>query len=127
MGSNAQTKFYSFVSGLQGPDYRDKIIKAYPNTELTFVSAGKLPYIGEGRVWVCECGCGERDPILIPYITSSVCAKESVKSARIEGIWVSPCTIPGSDPEEGIRHYGMEVWDEETDDLADVKFRLEGN
>jgi|AGFS01.1.fsa_nt_gi hypothetical protein len=117
----------SFVSGLTGPGYQMAIMNRFPLAQLTFAPADKLPYVGEGKVWVCDCGCGERDPVLVPYVTMSIIGVEGLQAARVEGIWVSPCTLPGLEPEDGLRHYGMDLWDNETDDLADPKVRLEGN
>lgn len=117
----------AFVSGLVGPDYQAAMVNRFPLANLNFVPAEKLPYIGEGKEWVCDCGCGERDPVLIPYVTSSRIGVEGLIDATVEGIWVSPCTRPGYDPEDGIRHFGLDLWDYERDDLADPKVRLEGN
>lgn len=119
--------FYKFLSTLQGSDYRAPILKQYPETEFDFPKPEKLPYVGEDKVWVCDCGCGERDPIMIPYATSSRIGKDGVISAVIEGIWVSPCVQRGSEPEYGIRHEGMDLWDLVTDDYADPAVRLEAN
>lgn len=122
-----KSEFYSFVSELSGNDYKQKLISQYPLANLEFFPMEKLPYLGESQVWVCDCGCGERDPILVPYVTYSRIGVEGLIEAEVEGIWVSPCILPGSDPEEGIRHFGMDAWDNEMDDLVDPKVRLEGN
>lgn len=117
----------AFVSGLVGPDYQASMVNRFPLANLNFVPAEKLPHIGECKEWVCDCGCGEQDPVLIPYVTSSSIGVEGLIDATVEGIWASPCTRRGYDPEDGVRHFGMDLWDYETDDLADPKVRLEGN
>lgn len=117
----------AFVSGLVGPDYQAAMIERFPRARLKFTPAEKLPYIGEGKVWVCDCGCGERDPVMVPYLTYSRISEGGLVEADVEGIWVSPCTRPGYEPEDGVRHFGMDLWDYGLDDLADPHVRLEGN
>lgn len=117
----------AFVSGLVGPDYQAAMIQRFPLTQLNFIPAEKLPYVGEGKAWVCDCGCGEKDPVLVPYLTYSRIGVEGLVEANVEGIWVSPCTRPGYEPEDGVRHFGMDLWDYGLDDLADPHVRLEGN
>lgn len=117
----------AFVSGLVGPDYQEKMIRRFPLAKLNFIPVEKLPYIDEGKVWVCDCGCGERDPVLVPSLTSSRIGAEGLIEANVEGTWVSPCTQPGYEPEDGVRHFGMDLWDYGLDDLADPHIRLEGN
>lgn len=117
----------AFFSGVSGYDYQYEIQNRFPLAQLEFKPVEKLPYIGQDKVWVCDCGCGERDPILVPYVTMQVISAEGLEAADIEGIWVSPCMLKGLEPEDGLRHYGMDLWDNETDDLADPRVRLEGN
>lgn len=114
-------------SNVTGYSYQAVLRNRFPLAQLDFKPVEKLPYIGEGKAWVCDCGCGEQDPILIPYATMMVVGVEGLQAADIEGIWVSPCTLKGSEPEDGLRHFGMEVWDYEIDDTADPHVRLEGN
>lgn len=114
-------------SNVTGYSYQAVLRNRFPLAQLDFKAVEKLPYIGEGKAWVCDCGCGEQDPILIPYATMVVVGVDGLQAAAIEGIWVSPCTLKGSEPEEGMRHYGMDLWDDLKDDLVDPPVRLEGN
>lgn len=114
-------------SNVFGYSYQAVLRNRFPLAQLNFKPVEKLPYIGECRAWVCDCGCGEQDPILIPYATMMVVGVDGLQAADIEGIWVSPCTQKGSEPEEGMRHFGMDLWDYGLDDLADPHVRLEGN
>lgn len=114
-------------SNIFGHSYQEDLRNYFPLAQLDFKPVDKLPCIGEGQAWVCDCGCGEKDPILIPYATMLVVGVDGLQAADIEGIWVSPCTLKGSDPEDGIRHFGMDLWDYGLDDLAYPRVRLEGN
>lgn len=120
-------EFNVVLSNVFGYSYEAVIRNRFPLAQLDFKPAQQLPNVGEGKAWVCDCGCGEQDPILIPYATMSVVGVDGLKAAEIEGIWVSPCTLRGYEPEDGMRHFGMDLWDYVTDDLADPKVRLEGN
>lgn len=114
-------------SNVVGYSYQAVLRNRFPLAQLDFKPVDKLPCLGEGQAWVCDCGCGEQNPILIPYATMMVVGVDGLQAADIEGIWVSPCTLKGSEPEDGMRHFGMDLWDYGLDDLADPHVRLEGN
>lgn len=114
-------------SNVFGYSYQAVLRNRFPLAQLDFKPVENLPVIGQCQAWVCDCGCGEQDPILIPYATMQVMGVDGLMAADIEGIWVSPCTLKGSEPEEGMRHFGMDLWDYERDDIAEPKVRLEGN
>lgn len=114
-------------SAVFGYSYQAVLRHRFPLAQLDFEPVEKLPCVGEGKAWVCDCGCGEKDPVLVPYLTYSRIGVEGLIEANVEGIWVSPCTQPGYEPEDGVRHFGMDLWDYGLDDLADPHVRLEGN
>lgn len=119
----AQDEFNAFLSTREGLDSAGEIIEKYPAARILFVPAQQLPYVGEGKVWVCDCGCGERDPVIVPYALMAVFTPQGLQEARIQYGWTSPCLRRGYD---NVRHHGMDLWDNETDDVADPHTRLEG-
>lgn len=120
-------EIWAFVSELTGPNYQSAMIQRFPLATLNFFPQQKLPYLGEDQVWVCNCGCGERDPVMVPSLTLCRVGIEGLIEADVEGIWVSPCTVPGFEPEDGVRHFGMSAWDNYLDDEVDPPIRLRGD
>lgn len=105
-----------FFKSLEGPGYQDKILAKYPNVSWEFYGDGELPSLTQTQVWCCDCGCGEKDPVLVPTLNRSVVSDkktgDGLREGGVSGAWQSPCFQRGDDDHE---HYGMFVWDYASD------------
>lgn len=70
----------------------------------------------------CDCGCGEKSPVLVPTMTKGLFQHGEVKSLDVEAAWMSPCQQKHSG-----KHYGMYLWDEYEDQEVDPPRNLYGN
>lgn len=113
--------FEDFIAKLVGFDSGKVIVEKYPDAEINIAPAEELPAFEGDKVWCCDCGCGVKDPILVPIPVCSICSEAGLLKADIEWAWVSPCIR-----HDGLRH-GMELWDNETDDVARPYVQLWGN
>lgn len=120
---------HSFFGDLLGEGYKEKILEKYPNAKWEFLGDNELPKISSVQVWCCNCGCGEKDPVLVPCLNYSVISDEESGDGLLEGHvtgnWQSPCKIYSSDG-ESFEHFGMFLWDNVMDNEV-PNITLEGS
>ncbi len=115
--SENHDRIYAFFASLQGEGYKEKILYRYPKAVWKFDDTGSsLPEIKETQAWCCNCGCGEKKPVLVAYPTmlSYGCRVEGdgLDEGEVSVAWQSPCTYRN---DETMEHYGMFLWDYELD------------
>lgn len=105
--------FLKFIAKFRGQQYNDAIISEYPLAEVIIKPPHKLYELKNGQSFCCGCGCGDVEPILVPYVTEYVVSSEGVQSIVAEGYWVSPCTANSYDIGDcPLEFFDLEIWDE---------------
>lgn len=117
--------FLSSIATLGAEEFKFKISECYPEAKTLFIGPDPVPELGENQFWCCECGCGQKDPILChTALMSCIHAEKGLTNARIQGFWMSPC-YKNIDGER--RHYGLYAWDASTDEVVSPPVELLGD
>lgn len=112
--------FLKFIAKFRGQSYNNEIVTKYPLADVIIKPPHKLYQLKDGQSFCCECGCGDVEPILVPYPTEYIIDVEGVSSLVVEGYWVSPCTRNSYDIGDcPLEFYEIEVWDENIENVIE--------
>ncbi|QYC52550.1 hypothetical protein [Salmonella phage SSBI34] len=116
INEKAMDDFEEFLNSLDGLSVEDaemRILRFYPDLQLSIDEDEDPVELKEHQVWCCDSGKGEITPIPVYRHFYMHVDKGNLVTADINKVWVSPNTY-GENP---YRHYGCVVWDDSIEDI----------